>query len=405
MRVFGISAGGRRKRSGFRDSPRAAVFATSAFPSQQAHVGAVVGMTNALEARGFDTTLYALFQKDARNDLANRFGLRPEVRTGRHVRRFGKVGMALSLLIWLSIAATRRYEVTLTRSPLIALFALRSKVVLLELHQPPKNRIRSAEFDRIIIPLLPKSRVRIVVISERLRELLKDEFPTLGDTRVVVAPSGFRSDWYSAMWSPPPPGRRVAYVGSLHPGRGVDVVVEIAQRLPDAEFFVAGGTTEQWGARVGDLRVPPNCHYLGHMAAVEVPQFLHSCAVLLAPYQENVFIRNGDDIAGTASPLKLVEYMASGRPIVTSALPLAAELLVHEEDAMLVGPTDIDAWADVISTLLGDPEVSAKLAQSAHRKAHTSLNWDTRLSNILTASGSPARAALHKAPPHSSRKP
>jgi glycosyltransferase involved in cell wall biosynthesis len=114
--------------------------------------------------------------------------------------------------------------------------------------------------------------------------------------------------------------------------------------------------------------------------------------VLLAPYQEQALIANGEDIAPWMSPLKLVEYMAAGRAIVASDLPMARELLTDAVDAVLADPSDIGAWASAVRGLVDDPERRDRLGRAAHRTAHGVLDWDSRLARILAAFERPARS-------------
>ncbi len=347
-------------------------------------------MANALSAIGFKTSLHAFTTAHALHDLRRDFGLDPEVRAGWSINGHARLHKLLSLVGWLAIAALRRHEIVLTRSSLFALFARRSELVLLELHQKPSVRLLSMKFDRLILFLLRSDRVKFVVITERLRDRIQADFPHLDDARFVVAPSGFRADWYPEQWERSPGHGRIAYVGSLYPGRGVETVIELARRLPDVEVHVAGGNVEQWESLVDGVDIPRNCAYRPHVPPVDVPGLLRSCDVLLAPYQEQALIANGEDVAPWMSPLKLVEYMAAGRPIVASDLPMARELLTDAADAVLIDPSDIGAWASAVQGLLDDPERRDRLGRAAHRTAHGVLDWDSRLVRILAAFERPA---------------
>ena len=363
---------------------RAAVFALNEIPSPHAHVGAIIAMASALNARGFCTTLYMLKSRNKVRVDAEGLGLGPEIRLSTSIgsTRFSHL---LSLTAWLMIAAFRSHQLVLTRSSLVALFARRSRLVLLELHQNPIVRPLSMKFDRLILRLLRSDRVKLVVITERLRNRIMSDFPHLPSSRFVVAPSGFRSDWYPEQWEPSPGHGRIAYVGSLYPGRGIDVVVELARRLPEVEVLVIGGSIDQWASLLDGSEAPRNCVHHPHVLPGDVPDLLSACDVLLAPYQQKVLIASGQDIAPWMSPLKLVEYLAAGRAIVASDLPMVSTLVSHGVDGVLIDPLDVDGWASAVQGLLADAERRNSLARSAHRAAHGALDWDSRLERILAA--------------------
>ena len=361
----------------------AAVFAPNAFPSERAHVAAIVGMANAISARGFTTALYAFRRRDARPLLHERFALREDVELGWSWRDLSKIAKAASVLVWAIVAALKRHDLVLTRSPIIALAARRSATVIVELHQVPMTHFRRMMLDHQVIPRLKGNRYRFVFISNALKNIYLREFPHLQSSRSIVAPSGFRREWFPKIWSPSPGHRIVTYAGSLYQGRGIEVVVEVARRIPDAEFRIIGGSSATWQELTADLDVPPNCSHIPHVAPKAIAGYLTESDVLLAPYQRKVIIASGDDNAGVMSPLKLIEYFAAGRAIVASDLPAIREVADHSENALLVPPEDLTAWTTAVKELLSDRTRRDRLGEEAFRNAHGRLDWDSRLDAIL----------------------
>jgi glycosyltransferase involved in cell wall biosynthesis len=83
------------------------------------------------------------------------------------------------------------------------------------------------------------------------------------------------------------------------------------------------------------------------------------------------------------SPLKLFEYMASGRALVASDLPGWADVVQHETHALLVPASDVKALAAAIQRLQGDPALCDHLGQTARTEAMTHYTWDARAASIL----------------------
>ncbi|MGZ9252726.1 MAG: glycosyltransferase, partial [Candidatus Deferrimicrobiaceae bacterium] len=70
-----------------------------------------------------------------------------------------------------------------------------------------------------------------------------------------------------------------------------------------------------------------------------------------------------------AAPLKLVEYMAAGVPIVASDIPIYGEVVTRETEALLVPPGDPAALAAAIRRLSDDPGLAAGIAARARARA------------------------------------
>ncbi|MDP7691774.1 MAG: glycosyltransferase, partial [Vicinamibacterales bacterium] len=81
------------------------------------------------------------------------------------------------------------------------------------------------------------------------------------------------------------------------------------------------------------------------------------------------------------SPLKLFEYMASGRPIVASDLEPIREVLTDGQNARLVPPGEPAALATAVRELLADPAQAEQLARTAFEQA-SSYSWSRRADRI-----------------------
>ena len=91
--------------------------------------------------------------------------------------------------------------------------------------------------------------------------------------------------------------------------------------------------------------------------------------------------------ANYTSPLKLFEYMAAGRAIVASDLASWADVLAHEETALLLPPGDSEAWSKAIMRLRDDAALRERLGTAAREKALAHYTWDARAERILAHIG------------------
>src|SRR6185503_7628942 len=155
-----------------------------------------------------------------------------------------------------------------------------------------------------------------------------------------------------------------AYAGHLYSWKGVDVLLEAIARLPGARGLIIGGhpaepdlaRTKATATRLG---IAERVTFTGLVEPARVPELLTQADVLVLPNPASAISTR------YTSPLKLFEYMAAGRPIVSSDLPSIREILRDGVNALLVPPGDPSALAAAIDRVLTDPELAARLARAA----------------------------------------
>jgi glycosyltransferase involved in cell wall biosynthesis len=111
-----------------------------------------------------------------------------------------------------------------------------------------------------------------------------------------------------------------------------------------------------------------NFHLAGFVPNAELPRYQAACNALLMPYQDKVAASSGGDIGRFLSPMKLFEYLASGRAILSSNLP--------------VPPGDASAWTAALRRMQTDPQLRQRLAAAAHETA-LQYTWERRAALIL----------------------
>jgi glycosyltransferase involved in cell wall biosynthesis len=130
-----------------------------------------------------------------------------------------------------------------------------------------------------------------------------------------------------------------------------------------------------------DERGLNNVTLTGFVPNADLPQYQAACDVLLMPYQRHVAASSGGDIARYLSPMKLFEYMACGRPIVSSDLPVLRETL-NSDNAILLSPEDQDAWVLALQALQGDSLRREALGHRVRQDVEQ-YTWEARAQKIL----------------------
>lgn len=90
-------------------------------------------------------------------------------------------------------------------------------------------------------------------------------------------------------------------------------------------------------------------------------------------------------------PIKVFEYLAAGRAIVTGEVADTAELLLQGENAERIEPDDVGALVDALRRLFVDDAYRAGLGERARARA-AELTWDARAGHLLGWMQTPRRA-------------
>jgi glycosyltransferase involved in cell wall biosynthesis len=140
------------------------------------------------------------------------------------------------------------------------------------------------------------------------------------------------------------------YTGHLYSWKGVDTLAEAATLLPhDTQVLFVGGREDDIRNFRERYQEVKNIRLVGFRPHHEIPLWQCAADVLVLPNTAKEAIS-----AHYTSPMKLFEYLASGRPIVASRIPSITEIL-SEEDATLVLPDDAEALLQGILTALSTP--------------------------------------------------
>jgi glycosyltransferase involved in cell wall biosynthesis len=173
----------------------------------------------------------------------------------------------------------------------------------------------------------------------------------------------------------------VMCTGHLYAGRGADLFLKLAKSLPRAQFVWVGGRPEDIGAWKSRVE-SDNVTFTGFIPNRDLPLYQAAADILLMPYSRSIMGSSGAaDSAGVASPMKMFEYMAAGRAIVSSDLPVIREVL-HEKNAVFCEPEDVGDWRVEIEGLLKDLARRRELENQARQDVQ-GYTWVARARKIM----------------------
>lgn len=367
-----------------------ACITTSVIPSDTANSIQVMKVCQALAQLGHEIHLFAPGQTRVGWDvLAGHYGLQtqfpifwmPEwtvlkrydfaIKAVNHARRWGA-------------------DLIYTWTPQAALYAavLRQPTVL-EMHDRPTGKLGPWILRWFI---RQKKQKRLIVISRALRSALEQDCGCqFQSNEVVVAPNGIDLDRYQDLPDPQEAraelglaeGLMAGYTGHFYPGRGTELLYSLAERMPGVNFLWVGGRPADvtyWRQRVSEAGLA-NIRLVGFVENKLLPMYQAAADALLMPYEFSIQGSSGGNSADICSPMKMFEYMAAGRAIITSDLPVIREVL-NDQNAIFCPPQDVDVWQQTLQQLLDDEGLRGKLGQRARNDVRN-FTWLERARRSL----------------------
>ncbi|MGH1489582.1 MAG: glycosyltransferase family 4 protein [Acidimicrobiales bacterium] len=211
----------------------------------------------------------------------------------------------------------------------------------------------------------------VITVSTALSEWVS----TKRDGLIETIANGFEPSWF------PPPNRAAAeaggadqhivFLGHPKPWHGaellVDLLIDMAELGYRPQLLVVGGGpgADTLVARATELGVGQQIVVTGPTEPHRVAVHLATAAIGLAPYprQDPFYF----------CPLKIVDYLAAGLPIVATRQGDIAELV--QDAGLLVEPDDRAALATAVAELLGDRQRARTMGISGRRRALTEMTW------------------------------
>jgi glycosyltransferase involved in cell wall biosynthesis len=359
-------------------------------PTEKAHGVAIVKSCEAFARAGVETALIVPrrrtpFEKSVFEtyNVKEIFSVRflPTLdligrKAGRFVFRLQAFTFNIFLLLFLLFKS--RGIVLYTRDPGILFLRYLGYKIILECHLIPHHR--EVFFN------IAKKASRIVVISNALKNaFLKAGFD---EDQIVVAPSGVDLSIFDISMTKeeargflglPLESFIAVYTGNfttMGEDKGISDTLRALKRVPDVIFVAVGGNEKdiaRYKKDAHDLSVSDQVILRGTTSQRTLAIYQKSADVLLMPFPDTAHYRNH------MSPVKMFEYMASGRPIIASDLPTICEIL-NDENAIIVHPSDPHAIAKGLERAMKEETSNISDRALEDVKAYS---WDVRTRNVL----------------------
>ena len=220
----------------------------------------------------------------------------------------------------------------------------------------------------------------IVSITEGLKDDIFNTFPNCCKN-IITSPDGVDltlvnqvKDSYSDNNKVP----HLLYIGSLHKWKGVQTLLEAMPYTSSGHLHIAGGkqseieTLKLVAQRLG---ISSRVTFIGYIAPKNRFQIIAKSDICLLP------LSSMSIASKYTSPLKLFEYMAMGKPIISADLPSIREVITHKQNGFLVEPESPVKLGDAINQLISDKALQKSLGENALKDSE-SYTWINRANTL-----------------------
>lgn len=155
--------------------------------------------------------------------------------------------------------------------------------------------------------------------------------------------------------------------------RLVSILQGVLDQVPQAKLLILGQglqREEQETARLlREAGLQDRVEMAGWVQPEHLPAHFRRAQVALYPLDDTLVNR-------TKCPLKMVELMEAGLPVVAEKVGQASEYIVAGQSGLLVDPGDVPGFASQVVLLLRDPDLRRRMGQAARARILGEFHWD-----------------------------
>ena len=177
--------------------------------------------------------------------------------------------------------------------------------------------------------------IRLVAITHNVKNYYKDKFNIL-EKKIIVSPSG--TSIKKVLINNLKKNKKrlnIGYFGSLYKSRGVDIILKLSKIDKENNYFIFGNLKQYQNIKIKNYN--DNLYLKDYLPYKAIPENISKMDILLMPYQEKIAAA-GDvgNIIDFTSPLKLFDYLACGKIIISSNVAVLKEILKEKKNAIFV---------------------------------------------------------------------
>ncbi len=171
--------------------------------------------------------------------------------------------------------------------------------------------------------------------------------------------------------------KSVTYVGSFYKGKGVELILKLASKFHKIDFNIYGDLLDNAYKKMKNVKLH------GYVNYNQVPKILVNSDILILPSANVQFGRAKNiNITNYNSPLKMFDYLAAGKIILSSKRDGICEVLKHNYNSIIVNKYNLESWSNALNSIIKKRYNLSKLRKNS-LKTSKIYTWDKRIIKIL----------------------
>jgi len=355
-------------------------FSNSTLFSRKANSIQVMKMCEAFSKNFDEVILYAYSERQSIDKVHEFYGVQNNFTIKLYEYKISRLNRTLnSFLTLLKLSKKSKNEtVVYCREILSAFFAsLLGFKNVFEIHNLPYQKVQ------FLVNYIFKSKNNLlnVTISNSLKNKIEELYKPKNPIHAFHDGASILNESFN---NPPKfydkSNFNIGYVGHLYKGRGIELIIELAKKLPEFSFQIVGGEKEDLDRLLNCS--PKNIFYHGFVSPKDTSRYRFFSDVLLMPYKKGLASEGTlGDTSPWMSPMKLFEYMSSSSPIISTDLPVLREVL-DDGNSILVS-YDVIEWKKAILKIYNDRKHGEFLAKNAYEDLKSKYTWEKRSAKIF----------------------
>tara|TARA_A100001015_G_C14975933_1_gene707257 strand:+ start:375 stop:1460 length:1086 start_codon:yes stop_codon:yes gene_type:complete len=324
-------------------------------------------------SKKFITNLFVIsnnksFQKYQREySLKNKFNINSYIKNGKNnfiVRILFSI-YVLKNINKNSLIISR----SLISSLILSLFGVRN---ILELHHPPKG-LSGYLFNFYRILKLDKN-LDYVFLHKNIKKFLKIKKGIVLDDACDL--NDFKKRKFKVKYE-------FCYVGSLFQGKGLEKIIKLASYFPQKKFHVFGDIkTIDSNLKKSQIIRLKNLRMHNFRSYKYIPSILMSSKYLLLPYLNKVSVNSKNlETSNYMSPLKMFDYLASGKIIIASNLKVYSHILKDNFNCLMPKKNNLESWINLINNI-SNKNIDLDYLEKNALNTASKYTWDKRIKKI-----------------------
>ena len=324
----------------------------SAIPSNYASSIQIVKMCEAFSQLGNDVVL--ITRSLNQNKIFKLYDIKSKfiIKVLEKFKKF-PIGLKFYLFSIISVYVSFKYkpDIYITRNLFTCfLLVLFRKKIILELHHDLKTESRIVKFLVKKFNFLNSKCIKVIVaITNKVQEVYTKKY-SVKKENFMILPSGssLKSKFKFANNKK---NFKIGYFGSLYKSRGIDIIYNLSKIDKSNKYYVYGNLNIF--KNLSKFRFRKNLILNQYIPYRNISEIISKMDILLMPYASSITVAgNVGDITEYTSPLKLFDYLTSGKIIICSDFKVLREILVEKKNVIFVKNfTNIYSWKKEIQIL------------------------------------------------------